>query len=554
MPNSLVFDYNLTVDETRTKAGLNSRATFSGQQSAVKGNFTLALNTKTCENFTLHLRANNSIIDKVSPIVTTLTYQLAQEGPVNSSNGDPDLTQSLYPVLRSQSVHSNFSQTYLLQNCGDDNVCTPNLQITSKFVNISGRNSNAFVIGSISEIVVVVSVKNAKENAYNARVVVTFPRELTLLSPLSCDNEREDKSKVICYLGNPLGTNETRYLEIRMSVSGLTVATKSFQVELEAVSDNTEKLTLYDNTWVSPPIITTGEADFELSDGKAVPDRIGFNPSSPVVDVSVSPKDEYQIGPQVTHSFNVLNNGPSPVSQAELFILWPLLLDQDKNDSYLLYLIDVTAPNSVACDMRTYKDPLGILRIGTDAEYRKRRSQRISRNLSPDTTPEAIVAECKNNTQICIHCRLQSFANEAGADITVISRLYERTLVKKSIKELNISSTAVHRIPETDNLKIIGGNLNYKRLHLALATQITEPSEVSDELIETWVIVVAIIGTALFDIALIVMLCLLGFFKRTEKGLLEKEEEELSTDGEELLIINADNADDAFGEIADTHC
>jgi integrin alpha 8 len=442
----------------------------------------------------------------------------------------------------------------VLEYCGEDNVCIPDLQITSSFVNISGKNNNTFVIGSISEIVVVVSVRNDKESAYNARLIATFPRELILSSPLSCDNQRESKSQVTCSLGSPFGTNKTSELKIRMSVSELRIATKSFQVELEAVSDNTEKLTLYDNTWVSPPIITTGEADFELSDGKAVPDRIGFNPSSPVVDVSVSPKDEYQIGPQVTHSFNVLNNGPSPVSQAELFILWPLLLDQDKNDSYLLYLIDVTAPNSVACDMRTYKDPLGILRIGTDAEYRKRRSQRISRNLSPDTTPEAIVAECKNNTQICIHCRLQSFANEAGADITVISRLYERTLVKKSIKELNISSTAVHRIPETDNLKIIGGNLNYKRLHLALATQITEPSEVSDELIETWVIVVAIIGTALFDIALIVILYLLGFFKRTEKGLLEREEKELSTDGEELMIINADSADDAFGEIADTHC
>jgi integrin alpha 8 len=545
MPNSLVFDYNLTVDETRTKAGLNSRATFSGQQSAVKGNFTLALNTKTCENFTLHLRANNSIIDKVSPIVTTLTYQLAQEGPVNSSNGDPDLTQSLYPVLRSQSVHSNFSQTYLLQNCGDDNVCTPNLQITSKFVNISGRNSNAFVIGSISEIVVVVSVKNAKENAYNARVVVTFPRELTLLSPLSCDNEREDKSKVICYLGNPLGTNETRYLEIRMSVSGLTVATKSFQVELEAVSDNTEKLTLYDNTWVSPPIITTGEADFELSDGKAVPDRIGFNPSSPVVDVSVSPKDEYQIGPQVTHSFNVLNNGPSPVSQAELFILWPLLLDQDKNDSYLLYLIDVNAPESVACDMRTYKDPLGILAITTEGDEestgngesgsRKKRSQRAFRSLSPDTSPETIAKECENDQKICIHCRLQSFAKGASAEIIVISRLYERSLVEKDVRELNISSVAVLKIPEIENLKITGGHFR----NLTLTTRITEPSEVSDETLEVWVIIVVVIGTALLLIGVIAILGCLGFFKRSKKEQLEREKE-MAIDGEELL--NANNA------------
>jgi hypothetical protein len=52
-----------------------------------------------------------------------------------------------------------------------------------------------------------------------------------------------------------------------MSVSGLTTATKSFQVELKAVSDNPENLTLGDNSWVSPVITTTGEAKFELSAG-----------------------------------------------------------------------------------------------------------------------------------------------------------------------------------------------------------------------------------------------------------------------------------------------
>ena len=51
-----MFDYNVTVDESRTKAGLNSRATFDGQLSAVKRNLTLSLVTETCEIFTLELR------------------------------------------------------------------------------------------------------------------------------------------------------------------------------------------------------------------------------------------------------------------------------------------------------------------------------------------------------------------------------------------------------------------------------------------------------------------------------------------------------------------
>jgi hypothetical protein len=76
---------------------------------------------------------------------------------------------------------------------------------------------------------------------------------------------------------------------------------------------------------------------------KAVPDRIGFDPSKPSVDVDVPLKTENQIGPIVTHSFTVLNNGPSAVSQSRLSISWPLFLRQDSNSSqsYLLYILDV---------------------------------------------------------------------------------------------------------------------------------------------------------------------------------------------------------------------
>ena len=94
-------------------------------------------------------------------------------------------------------------QAYLLRDCGPDNKCIPDLQIISAQVNISGeyerssvnlefyisylsvRQRDSFVIGSISEILVAVSVKNVKENAYNARLTATFPRELTILSSVS---------------------------------------------------------------------------------------------------------------------------------------------------------------------------------------------------------------------------------------------------------------------------------------------------------------------------------------------------------------------------------
>jgi hypothetical protein len=328
-----------------------------------------------------------------------------------------------------------------------------------------------------------------------------------------------------------------------MSVSGLTTATKSFQVELKAVSDNPENLTLGDNSWVSPVITTTGEAKFELSAGKAY--QVKFNTSGLSADAKAWLEDETRSGPLVTHSFRVFNGGPSSVSESEMFILWPLFLDQDNNDSYLLYLIDIYSSELVTCDIGKYKDPLGILSVckeGDDpknnatAGSRKRRFQRPSWSLRPDRTPQAIVAECERGTQICIHCWLQSFTKGASAEIVVVSRLFEHTLVEQNITELNISSVAVLKIPETDNLKIIGGNLK----QLIFGTQITmhksfdfEACEESVE-IPVWVIIIAVLGTGLLLTAAVVVLWRLGFFKRPKKEQLEREKRELAEHGDDV--------------------
>jgi hypothetical protein len=374
---------------------------------------------------------------------------------MNSSNGNPNTSQSLFPVLRSQAIHSVSTETYLLRGCGSDNKCIPDLQIFSPQVNISGEQRDYFVLGSVSEIVVAVTVRNTGESAYDARLIATFPHELMFLSStnnrVSCGSgsHNDDKIQVTCALGNPL-ENQFIELGIRMGVMDLTAATSSFRVVLEAVSANPEEnTTLKDNTWTSPIIRTAAQAEFGISAGLAVPDRIGFDYLSPSVDIDAPLERESQIGRLVTHSFTVLNNGPSTVRQSELLIYWPLFLKKDNNDSYLLYIIDVLAPKSVVCDTRGFKDPLGLAaKPVTDqvSELRKLRSvgplSHIEENYSNYTS---------------IRCQLQAFAKETNADITVISRLYERSLVKEKVVELDISSIAILSVPEVSNLRFIGG-------------------------------------------------------------------------------------------------
>lgn len=159
----------------------------------------------------------NQIVDR-KPISAILTYTLAPEGKPPETNGNPDTTRQLHPVLRSPDVLSTHAQVlvfvcqchhhflsfgmYGLQaqfrdNCGNDNRCIPDLQITSASVNVSGRYADAkyrslwmlsyvdvirddtvIVIGQVKTIDVIVSVRNVKENAYNPRLIATFPGDV----------------------------------------------------------------------------------------------------------------------------------------------------------------------------------------------------------------------------------------------------------------------------------------------------------------------------------------------------------------------------------------
>jgi hypothetical protein len=139
---------------------------------------------------------------------------------------------------------------------------------------------------------------------------------------------------------------------------------------------------------------------------------------------------------------------------------------------------------------------------------------------------------------------LQSFTKGASAEIVVVSRLFEHTLVEQNITELNISSVAVLKIPETDNLKIIGGNLK----QLILGTQITrlkplritKPKPFEFEAcgasveISVYVIIIAVLGTGLLLIATLAVLWRLGFFKRPKKEQLEREKRELAEHGDDV--------------------
>lgn len=68
----VAFEYTLTLEEPRVKAGLLPRATFLGGETAMKqGNLTTEVDKRSCKNFTLELRVGD-----VSVVVTAVMMSM----------------------------------------------------------------------------------------------------------------------------------------------------------------------------------------------------------------------------------------------------------------------------------------------------------------------------------------------------------------------------------------------------------------------------------------------------------------------------------------------
>jgi hypothetical protein len=71
---------------------------------------------------------------------------------------------------------------------------------------------------------------------------------------------------------------------------------------------------------------------------------------------------DFEVGPVVSHLFQVINRGPSVISGASLDIYWPSFFD---NGKHLLYLIDmpfVSDPAKARCQVKQAQNinPAGL--------------------------------------------------------------------------------------------------------------------------------------------------------------------------------------------------
>ncbi|KAG6923913.1 integrin alpha M [Chelydra serpentina] len=151
--------YSLALDPGRTKI----RAAFDSTGAVLSRELRLGIG-KRCETYQIMLPLCPE--DTVTPITLRLNYTLTGEPISTASN--------LKPILSEDSVPVSAGLLPFQKDCGADNRCDDQLEISFNFSGLS-----TLVVGITPELNTTVSIQNHGENSYSTTVRFSYPAALS---------------------------------------------------------------------------------------------------------------------------------------------------------------------------------------------------------------------------------------------------------------------------------------------------------------------------------------------------------------------------------------
>ena len=138
------------------------------------------------------------------------------------------------------------------------------------------------------------------------------------------------------------------------SSEGLEDPVSEFSFAILAKSSNPEESSDDNDNWATYTVPIRVETDFRVT-GKSNPAQVEYNISAPLPD-RYDYEDE--IGEAVNHIYDVKNKGPSSISEAEVYILWPSF---NEYGDHLLYLLGFDYDRKKAfCEPIKNLNPLAV--------------------------------------------------------------------------------------------------------------------------------------------------------------------------------------------------
>lgn len=210
------------------------------------------------------------------------------------------------------------------------------------------------------------------------------------------------------------------------------------------------------------------------------------------------------MGPAVHHVYELINLGPSSISQGVLELSCPHALDGQQ----LLYVTRVTGLNN--CTTSHPPNPEG-LELDPEGSQHHRLQRRDVPGRSPASSGPQIL-KCPEAECFKLRCELGPLHRQESRSLQLHFRVWAKTFLQREHQPFSLQCEAVYEALKMP-YKILPRQLPQKELQVATAVQWIKAE--GSHGVPLWIIILAILIGLLLLGLLIYILYKLGFFKRS---------------------------------------
>uniref|UniRef100_A0A8B9T715 Integrin subunit alpha 2b n=1 Tax=Anas platyrhynchos TaxID=8839 RepID=A0A8B9T715_ANAPL len=459
--------------------------------------------------------------DKLSPIVTSLSLALA------SSSDARGLGLVLYGDTLVQ------AQTHIvLEDCGEDNVCVPDLRLTAH------TPGTHLLIGAENVVSLRAQATNAGEGAFEAELRVQLPEDtyyqkalsnIQGQEKLSCIPRKENGSRVVlCELGNPMKAG-AQVWAVGHPLPPLPPAGGG------AVSPCPLSPPHVPAARTAPPAqVVTVVVPVEAQAAMELRGWHGAEGSRRLEDHGIRVEHVYQVGystqgchlrPRVTHCHlpvlpQLHNKGPATVTNVTLRLDVPTEID----GRILFYLLELGTEGGISCTQPPGLNPKQLempqpTGVGPHNKTHRRERREADEPVAPALEkPVPVVSGCSPWDCSATGTLGTGLAKDQRVLVSVRALLWMDTLQQHLLKQFLVQSRGFF------NTSAMPYRVQPHVLPSGEAeVQLSRPDGKRD--VPVWWVVLGILAGILLLTLLILLMWKIGFFKRTRPPVEEDTQE-----------------------------
>ncbi|XP_028331160.1 integrin alpha-3b isoform X1 [Gouania willdenowi] len=504
----------------------------SNNDDTYNGLLSLPSMKSKCETMKLFVLA--PVRDKLQPVVFSLNISLQEQKPKSRRS-----LQNLdsFPILSQGQKLTQRSEINFLKECGLDNKCSSNLQLTAQFVDNKDkpyRRQGKFQVLQYSSAMKILRLKievtnfptsgRLAEDAHQAMLNVTIPDGLTYSGFRRLDHDVQCTldDTVICELGNPLKGDKKVSLLVKFETKGISLYTKELeaQLQLSTVSEQDDLRPVFVAMLIENTILPIFSIENPLVRTKFGGTVMGESAMANTSDV----------GSLVEFTFDVNLKGEPLGEMGSLAVEfdWPF---EVTNGKWLLYLTKIVVTGDSEMECNPAGKIVNLLNLTLSESGKKRDKRQISQSDPKDTTrprivepqaaitlltprKESVLLDCSMETAKCVTftCPLLNMTN--SAKIYVRSRLWNSTMLEDYSNALRVTVRGQATLKLITNTPTIKMDSQTTIFNVEI-----DPVEGVELLYELplWIIIsAAVAGVVLLGIIIVIMWkC--GFFQRASR-------------------------------------